>query len=198
MPHSMGSAGVSPAQIDTVIITHAHPDHIGGTLDSAGQPLCPNAFYYIAQEEWDFWFSELSMVRAPERFVSVARQNLESIQDRVIRLEGGSEILPGIRAIPAPGHTPGHMVVEISSGTDLLLCIGDTVLHPLHLEHPDWLPIYDLVPESAAVSKSRILDLAAAQNALVMGQHFPPFPSLGTVFKNGKGWKWQPVEIMRH
>jgi len=197
MLHSMGSAGIAPAQIDTIIITHAHPDHIGGTLDSAGQPLYANAFCYIAQEEWDFWFSELSMVRAPERFVSHARRNLEPIQDQVALVEGESEIVPGIRAIPAPGHTPGHMVVEVASGEALLLCIGDTVLHPLHVEHPGWLPIYDILPESAATSKRRILDLAAAENALVMGPHFPPFPGLGTVVKHGSGWKWRPVEIAR-
>ena len=86
------------------------------------------------------------------------------------------------------------MVVEVSSGEARLLCIGDAALHPLHLEHPDWLPIYDIEPESAAVSKCQILDLAAAENALVMGQHFPPFPSLGTVVKNGSSWKWQPIE----
>jgi glyoxylase-like metal-dependent hydrolase (beta-lactamase superfamily II) len=192
--HSMELAGIEPAQIDTVVITHAHPDHVGGALDTAGQPQYTNAVHYILQEEWDFWFSEISMARAPARFVSVARQNLDSIRDQAILLEGESEIVPGIRAIPAHGHTPGHMVVEAASGQARLLCIGDTALHPLHLEHPDWLPIYDMVPESAATSKRRVFDLAAAEKALVMAQHFPPFPSLGTVLRNGPGWKWRPVD----
>jgi glyoxylase-like metal-dependent hydrolase (beta-lactamase superfamily II) len=183
LPQSMGSAGVEPAQIDTVIITHAHPDHVGGALTGAGQPRYGNALYHISHEEWHFWFSERSVTKTPERFVRVARQNLEPIRDRVTFVEGESEIVPGIRAIPAPGHTPGHMVVEVSSGEALLLCIGDLAIHPLHLEHPDWLPIYDIVPESAAASKGRILDLAAAEQALVLGQHFSPFPSLGTVIK---------------
>jgi hypothetical protein len=86
------------------------------------------------------------------------------------------------------------MVVEISSADKLLLYIGDTVVQPLHLEHPDWHPIYDILPEEAAASKHHIFDRAAAEKALVMGQHFAPFPSLGTVVKSGTGWQWQPIE----
>lgn len=193
--HSMQAAGIAPGQIDTIVITHAHPDHIGGTLDEAGKPIYAKAGYAISKNEWDFWFSEISMAVAPESFVTVARRNLEPIRNRVTLVEGESEIVPGIRAIPAPGHTPGHLVVEVSSGGKLLLYIGDTVLHPLHLEHPEWFSIYDLQPEAAGVSRRRIFDLAATEKALVMGQHFSPFPSLGTVVKNGKGWKWQPLEM---
>ena len=110
-------------------------------------------------------------------------------------LDGASEIVPGIRALLAPGHTPGHMVVSVASGDEQLLYISDTVLYPLHLEHPDWLPIYDIVPEKAAVSKRRIFDWAAREGMWVIGQHFPPFPSLGHVVKNGESWQWQPIEV---
>ena len=85
------------------------------------------------------------------------------------------------------------MVVSVSSGDQRLLYIGDTVLYPLHLEHPDWLPIFDIVPEKAEVSKHAVFDLAAEEQAWVIGQHFPPFPSLGHVVKKGKGWQWQPI-----
>ena len=108
-------------------------------------------------------------------------------------VEGESEIVPHLRAIPARGHTPGHMVVEISSADGLLFYVSDTALHLLHLEHPDWHPIYDILPDEAAASKRRIFDRAAAKGALIMGQHFAPFPSLGTVVKSGEGWQWQPV-----
>jgi glyoxylase-like metal-dependent hydrolase (beta-lactamase superfamily II) len=189
--HSMKAAGIKPQQIDAVIITHAHPDHIGGALDASGQPVYAQANFHISKEEWNFWFSAVSMAKAPERHVSIARRCLAPLRDRVSLLNGATEIVHGIRAIPAPGHTPGHMVIAVSSGKDQLLCIGDTVLHPLHLEHPDWISIYDILPEAAAVSMHRIFDRAAAEKALVIGQHFPPFPSRGHVVKKGKGWSWQ-------
>ena len=193
LPQNMKAAGIEPVDIDTVTITHAHPDHIGGTLDDEGKPVYVNARYFMWKNEWDFWFSETAFAKAPESFVRLARENLEPIQDRMNLLDRESEILPGIRVIAAPGHTPGHMVVSASSGDEQLLYIGDTVLHPLHLEHPDWTPIYDIMPEKAAASKRRIFDRAAFDKALVIGQHFPPFPSLGYVVKKGEGWEWQPI-----
>jgi len=197
---NMKAANITPASIDSVFITHAHPDHIGGTLDEEGKPVFANASYFIWRREWDFWFSETEYQKADEQikvFMNIARENLQPIQDRVCFVEFSDhefEALPGVHAIAAPGHTPGHMVVSFSSGGEKLMYIGDTVLHPFHLEHPDWIPVYDMLPDEAESSKHKIFDMAADGKAWVIGQHFLPFPSLGHVVRKGQRWVWRPVE----
>jgi glyoxylase-like metal-dependent hydrolase (beta-lactamase superfamily II) len=189
----MREAGCTPEGVDYVFVTHAHPDHVGGALNNLGEPNFPNAMYFICKAEWDFWFSEEALLLPGRWFTDFARRQLKPLQEKMAFLETEGEVLPGVHVLFAPGHTPGHMVISITSCDERLLYTGDTAIHPVHLEHPGWQSIYDLQPSAAATSKQRIFDLAATTGSWVLGQHFPPFPNLGKVIKVQKGWKWIPA-----
>jgi glyoxylase-like metal-dependent hydrolase (beta-lactamase superfamily II) len=192
---NLRAAGIEPSEIDTVIITHAHPDHVGGMLDEDGRLVFGHARYFISQEEWDFWNSDDAMAKAPTFMVDTARRKLNPLDDRLTFVDDTSEIVPGVRAVATFGHTPGHMALSIVSGGERLLHVSDAVLYPLHLEYPEWAPVFDMLPEQASASKRQIFNLAAEESALVFAHHFPPFPNLGHVRKKGQGWHWQPHEI---
>jgi glyoxylase-like metal-dependent hydrolase (beta-lactamase superfamily II) len=119
-----------------------------------------------------------------------AQKNLPPLKERIELFSGEKEIVPGVQAVPAPGHTPGHVGWLISSSNAQLLNISDAVLNPLHMENPGWRSVFDLDPDGAANTRKRLLDRAAAEKIGVLAYHFP-FPGLGRVESKGHAWVWQ-------
>lgn len=194
LPENLRAIGTAPSAIDTVILTHAHPDHVGGLLDEEGGLVFGTAQYVISKTEWQFWFAETAAEQAPPSMVDTARRTLGAIEERVHRIEPEAEIRPGIQAMAAPGHTPGHIALSITSGGEQLLHMADLVLHPLLMARPSWVTGFDLDPEQAAQSRRRLLDEVAETETPVLGYHFPPFPGLGHVVERDTGRTWRPLE----
>jgi glyoxylase-like metal-dependent hydrolase (beta-lactamase superfamily II) len=149
--------------------------------------------------EWDFWLAEDALEQVPgfERTIALAHKVFDTMGDRFRFVQPDNELLPGIRVLAAFGHTPGHIAVEASSSDESVIYLSDAVFHPLHIEHPDWLPDarYIVDPGQFQETACRLLTQAVAKNALVLGMHFPPFPCLGHVIETGEGLQWQPVLV---
>ena len=194
---NLAAAGVSPADIDVVIISHLHPDHINGLRTADGAVAFPNAAITAPAPDWAFWMSDENMAKAvtplDKTYFADTRKILTGLDGRIARYEWGAELAPGITAIATPGHTPGHTSFAIASGGASMLVQSDVTNIPeLFLRNPDWHVAYDHDPDLAAATRHRFYDMAASERMLVAGYHFA-FPSAGHVEKTADGYRLVPV-----
>lgn len=185
---ALAQAGIDPASVDTVIISHGHADHFKGGVSVDGRPLFENARYWMQRAEWEHW---LSSDNPEPDHVTNFREILLPIESRFSLAEGAQEIVPGIRCRPAPGHSPGHTVVEIGKTA---VYTGDALLSPPHIEHPEWTASFDVWPEQVVESRVELVQGLAASGALVITCHFPG-SGAGRIVRDGGSLRWQPDSL---
>src|SRR6202048_1447272 len=196
---SLRSAGYSPEEVDLVLLTHLHSDHVGGLTAQDGKRVFPNADVYVAKAESDFWLSPDIAAKAPKDaqpfFQSAHAIAAPSIKAGKWHTFSGSEpIVDGMQLVPLPGHTPGHTGYEFSSQGKQILFWGD-IVHVLRvqLQHPEVTAILDIDQTAAAATRQRLLPKLASEDVLIAVPHSSFFPPLGRLRKEGNGYSWVPV-----
>lgn len=200
LQQSLADLGIAPEAIDTVFFTHAHGDHVLGAVDASGTPAFSNARYVMAKGEHRFWTDQDQVLQVfPDvetvdnspggGFLSI----LPAIESRLELVDEAreEEIVPGLRAISAYGHTPGHAAVIVESGEERLLVAGDAFIHPLHVMYPDWNFIADTLRSQTDTTRRGLYNRAAAEKMLVHAYHVP-FPGLGHVASAADAFTWEP------
>jgi glyoxylase-like metal-dependent hydrolase (beta-lactamase superfamily II) len=203
LAQNMKAAGYSPEQVDHIVITHLHADHVGGINDPSGKPLFPNALVSVSQAENDFWLSKEIAAKAPpamQSFFQMAQASAAPYQAsgqwKPLAGDGTGEIVPGITAVNASGHTPGHRIYVVESQGQRLVITGDMLhAHAIQFANPGVAIQFDADQKKAIALRRDILKRVADEKSFMSGAHLP-FPGIGHVISEGKGsYRWVPVEF---
>jgi glyoxylase-like metal-dependent hydrolase (beta-lactamase superfamily II) len=193
LPDALAAAGVTPDQVDALLITHMHPDHLFGVIDGNGNKVFKNAELILPEVDKAFWFDDAAMNGAPEQFKPFfvgARKAADAYKDSQTLISGDKEVLPGIRSMALPGHTPGHTGYLFDSNGETLVIAGDIIHMAVYqFSRPDWGIGFDIDPGQAVTTRKAFLDQAAADKLFFAGAHIP-FPGMGRVAKDGEGYRF--------
>lgn len=189
---NLEAEGINPPDIDRIIFTHGHIDHVSGTFDSRGSPVFPNARYTASAKEWEFLVTRPVTNEIQEFFFESARKTLLPVRDKFDLVEDDGEIFPGITLLTAPGHTPGNSMVDITSEGKRLLCIGDIIHSQREFTNPEFATLFDITPEQAIKTRERTLSEAAQSGVFVYACHFP-FPAIGYIRQKQGVFSWEPI-----
>ncbi|MGL4231775.1 MAG: MBL fold metallo-hydrolase [Casimicrobium sp.] len=197
---NLRAAGYTPEQIDTVLLTHMHGDHINGLVTADGKAVFPNAEVRVAKAEADFWLSEEVAAKAPkdaQAFFKMARDGAAPYRaaNKLKTFEGNVELLSGVKAVATPGHTPGHTSFMFSSNGERLFIWGDIVHnYAVQFVNPGVAIEFDTDPKKAVATRRALMVEAAKEKYWVAGMHLP-FPGIGHLRKDGAIYNWVPVEF---
>ena len=194
---NLRAAGIPPADVTTVVLTHGHPDHLWGILDAGDNPIYPKASYVISAREWDLWADPDVLQRLPaalpkERIVSGAQSHFARIKDKVRMVRGGEEIVSGVRVIDTSGHTQGHISLELAGGDGMVIG-GDALTNAIiSFRYPSWRVPVDHEPDRSISTRLRLLDQLASGKQRLVGAHLP-FPGAGFVERKDGAYRFVPV-----
>src|ERR1700726_3837350 len=196
---SLRSAGYTPEEVDIVLLTHLHSDHVGGLTTQDGKRVFPNAEVYVAKAESSFWLSPEIAAKAPKD-AQPFFQSAQAIAAPYIEagkwhtFSGSERIIYGMQLVPLPGHTPGHTGYEFTSKGQTILFWGD-IIHAqrVQLQHPEVTAIFDIDQTAAAATRHQLLSKLAGEDVLIAAPHSSLFPALGRLRKDGSGYSWVPV-----
>jgi len=195
---TLHGAQIDPAQVDAVVMSHAHIDHCGGLINDDGKRNFPNAQYFIGQPDFDYWTDDSkipSNYPARPHFLRQARKNLLPVKDAMHFYKDNEQILPGVTALSAPGHTVSHTIFMIESGGQQICYVGDLAHHSvLLLEHPHTQFAYDTDAVQSGNSRARMLGMLAANRIPLLAYHFA-WPGIGHVAKEGEGFRYFPTPV---